>query len=123
MKTIHANVLKYVKNIDRVFNENESFWNKFPALVGKKKTFEGMLMLVEKMIAEEKKEIIKVRQRDSLFAVLNKLLSDIDALMKQHESQFPRFYKKYIKVRFVSETAISKKDLLSLAETAAANKQ
>lgn len=126
MKNIHIQIFQYVKNIDRIFNENESEWNKTKAFIGKKKTFEGMLIQVENVIEEEKKETatVNIRQTERLFAVLSKLLCDIDILMKQHEKVFPVFYKKYMEARNIPGNKASKLDLrYYLANEAASNKQ
>lgn len=126
MKNIHIQIFQYVKNIDRVFNENKSAWNQIHAFIGKKKTFEGMLIQVENVIEEEKKEnaAVNIRQTERLFAVLSKLLCDIDILIKQHEKEFPDFYQKYMNARNIPGNKASKLDLrYYLANEAASNKQ
>ena len=72
-----------LKNIDKTINEYEQFGRKTPAFIGKKKSFEGLLLQLESISGRKKgmgkNDSLRIKQ---LFALLEKTLGDINSLVK-----------------------------------------
>ncbi len=81
----------FVKKMNKVLDENQTSWKNNHSIIGKKKSLEGFILLLNK-ISEGKINYEgpgASEKTECLFWLLDKLLGEMDGLMKEQDKNFP----------------------------------
>lgn len=125
MTNMQIEIFNAVKKVNRYLDENESSWNTNHVLVGKKKSLEGILLHLKcfsegKIKYEGSNVPRKIKQ---LFGLLDKLLGDMDCLMKAQRKNSPGFFQNYLRLRNLPDSILTQNEMKKLAMKVSKNIQ